>query len=80
MEQISWVLFLKYLHDLEIERRDRAELDGGDYTPIIDGEFGWDRWAAPKKDGEFDHNAARIGDDLIAFVDGQLFPHLERIQ
>ena len=76
VEQISWVLFLKYLHDLEIERRDRAELDGGDYTPIIDGEFGWDRWAAPKKDGEFDHNAARIGDDQIAFVDGQLFPHL----
>ena len=30
VEQISWVLFLKYLHDLETERRDRAELDGKD--------------------------------------------------
>ena len=28
VEQISWVLFLKYLHDLEAERRDRAALDG----------------------------------------------------
>ena len=28
VEQTSWVLFLKYLHDLETERRDRAELDG----------------------------------------------------
>jgi type I restriction enzyme M protein len=76
VEQTSWVLFLKYLHDLEAERSDRAELDGEDYTPIIDGEFRWDKWAAPKKDGEFDHNTARIGDDLIKFVDQDLFPYL----
>jgi type I restriction enzyme M protein len=76
VEQTSRVLFLKYLHDLETERRDRAELDGDDYTPIIDGDYRWDKWAAPKKDGTFDHNAARIGDDLITFVDRELFPYL----
>lgn len=76
VEQTSWVLFLKYLHDLETERADRAELNGEDYSPIIDGEYRWDKWAAPKKDGEFDHNVARIGDDLIKFVDGVLFPYL----
>ena len=32
VEQKSRVLFLKYLHDLETERRDRAELDSEDYT------------------------------------------------
>ena len=42
----------------------------------MDDQFRWDRWAAPKKDGKFDHNAARIGDDLIAFIDQKLFPHL----
>ncbi len=77
VEQISWVLFLKYLHDLETERRDRAELDGEDYAPLIVRDFRWDRWAAPKApDGGFDHNAAKIGDDLIAFVDRALFPYL----
>ncbi|MGE0255481.1 MAG: N-6 DNA methylase [Alphaproteobacteria bacterium] len=77
VEQISWVLFLKYLHDLETERRARAELDGKTYTPIIAGGFRWDRWAAPRTaDGAFDHNAALVGDDLIAFVDRELFPHL----
>ncbi|MBR2574240.1 MAG: N-6 DNA methylase [Loktanella sp.] len=76
VEQTSWVLFLKYLHDLENERRDRAELDGTDYTPIISGAFTWDKWAAPKVDGQFDHNTARIGDDLIKFVDNELFPYL----
>lgn len=76
VEQISWVQFLKYLHDLETERRDRAELDGETYTPIIDGPFRWDRWAAPKVNGAFDHNAAMIGEDLITFVDQKLFPYL----
>ncbi|MEX0953609.1 MAG: type I restriction-modification system subunit M N-terminal domain-containing protein [Rhizobiaceae bacterium] len=33
VEQISWVLFLKYLDDLESERRDLAELKDKDYTP-----------------------------------------------
>jgi len=77
VEQTSWVLFLKYLHDLETERQDRAELDGKDYTPIIDDDYRWDIWAAPKtSDGEFDHNTALIGDDLIKFVDQELFPYL----
>lgn len=76
VEQISWVLFLKYLHDRESERRDIAELNGEAYTPIITGDFRWDRWAAPMKDGAFDHDSARIGDDLIAFVDNELFPYL----
>jgi type I restriction enzyme M protein len=76
VEQTSWVLFLKYLHDLESERRDRAELEGRDYVPIIDGRFRWDRWAAPKVNGQFDHNAAMTGDDLVRFVDQELFPHL----
>jgi type I restriction enzyme M protein len=76
VEQTSWVLFLKYLHDLENERRDRAELDGKNYTPLIKDEFRWDQWAAPTKGGEFDHNTAKVGDDLIEFIDRELFPHL----
>lgn len=78
VEQISWVLFLKYLHDLESERRDRADLEGKDYTPLIDGAYLWDRWAAPKVDSQFDHNTAMTGDDLIEFVDRKLFPYLGR--
>ena len=72
------MLFLKYLHDLESERRDRAELEGKDYTPIIDGQFRWDRWAAPKVGGAFDHAGAMTGDDLVRFVGTELFPHLAK--
>ncbi|MBV0912536.1 class I SAM-dependent DNA methyltransferase [Anianabacter salinae] len=76
VEQTSWVLFLKYLHDLETERRDRADLEGKDYAPIIEGKYRWDRWAAPKVNGQFDHNAAKTGEDLVDFVTGELFPYL----
>lgn len=32
-EQTSWILFLKYLDDMEQERQDEAELEGRDYVP-----------------------------------------------
>ncbi|MBT5128066.1 MAG: N-6 DNA methylase, partial [Rhodospirillaceae bacterium] len=76
-EQTSWILFLKYLDDLERERAMEAELLGRPYTYIIDDAHRWQSWAAPKKDdGEFDHDTALTGDDLIAYVDDELFPYL----
>jgi type I restriction enzyme M protein len=77
-EQSSWMLFLKYLDDLERERAMRAELEGKAYDFIIDGKYKWSQWAAPKNaKGEFDHDTALTGDDLIDFVDRELFPYLQ---
>jgi len=77
-EQTAWMLFLKYLDDLEQERRDEAALTGKSYTPILDKAYRWSTWAAPKtKDGVFDHDNALTGDDLIRFVQDDLFPYLQ---
>ena len=77
IEQTSWVLFLKYLDDYETEKETAALLNGEAYARIIDGQFRWSKWAAPKKaDGKIDHNAALTGDDLRDFVNHKLFPHL----
>jgi type I restriction enzyme M protein len=77
-EQTSWLLFLKYLDDLEQERLLEAELVGKSYTFIIDEAHRWAVWAAPKKaDGTADHDNALIGDDLIDYVNRQLFPYLQ---
>jgi type I restriction enzyme M protein len=77
-EQTSWMLFLKYLDDLEQEKAMEAELLGKRYSYIIDEAHRWSRWAAPKNDkGEFDHDAALTGDDLIRYVDIELFPYLQ---
>ena len=77
-EQTSWMLFLKYLDDLEQERALAAELEGRIYTHIIDSTHRWAAWAAPKKaDGSFDYDRAKTGDDLINYVNGELFPYLQ---
>ena len=77
-EQTSWMLFLKYLDDLEQERAMEAELVGKTYEFIIDEPYRWTSWAAPKKsDGSFDHDSALTGDDLITFVNNNLFQYLK---
>jgi type I restriction enzyme M protein len=81
VEQSSWVLFLKYLDDLEKERESAASLSGKPYEPILRDEYRWGVWAMPRKeDGEIDHHAALTGDDLIEFVNGKLFPYLSKFK
>lgn len=76
-EQTSWLLFLKYLDGLEQDRADVAALEGKKYSYILDEEYRWEHWAAPKNsEGKLDHNKALTGDDLREFVDLKLFPYL----
>lgn len=81
IEQTSWVLFLKYLDDLENDKKMVAELSGKPYKDIISTEYKWDVWAVPKDDkGKFDHHKALTGDDLSEFVNGKLFPYLQKFK
>ncbi len=48
VEQTSWIIFLKYLDDLERERQTKAELVGRDYECIVADKYRWEIWAAPK--------------------------------
>ena len=78
-EQTSWILFLKYLDDLEKEKALEAELLGKPYQYIIEERYRWETWAVPKTAaGKPDHDHSLIGDDLKAFVDHELFPYLKK--
>jgi type I restriction enzyme M protein len=81
VEQTSWVLFLKYLDDLEKDKNTEAELAGKKYQFIIDPKYRWEGWAAPRTiAGKLDHNKALSGDDLKDFVDHKLFPYLKKFK
>lgn len=81
IEQISWMLFLKYLEDLETRRGIDAELNGEKYTPILKEEFQWNTWASPRTaDGKKDVTATLVGKDLVEFVNEQLFPYLREFK
>ena len=75
--QTSWILFLRYLDELEQDKADEAGLQGKDYKFILDEEYRWANWAMPKTaDGKLDHHKAMTGPDLVQFVDHKLFPYL----
>jgi type I restriction enzyme M protein len=81
VEQTSWILFLKYLDDLEKDKKTAAELSGNTYKPIISREYKWETWAVPKnKDGKLDYNVALTGDDLADFVNVKLWPYLKKFK
>ncbi len=81
VQQTSWILFLKYLDDLEKDKEVSAELSGKPYKRIISGEFNWETWACPKdENGNLDHHKALTGDDLRNFVNNKLFPYLKKFK
>ena len=63
--QLSWILFLKAFDDLEKERA----LLNPNYREAIEKPYRWRDWAAEEEKG-------LTGDDLINFVNNDLFPYL----
>ena len=58
-----------------------AKLAGKTYKHILEPDYRWSKWAMPKdKDGNLLHDRAMTGDDLIAFVEGKLFPYLRKFK
>src|SRR5512135_2178048 len=60
LPMLTWIMFLKFLDDLERVRETKAELGGERFRPSIAPPYRWRDWAA-KKDGI-------TGDELIAFI------------
>ena len=76
-EQSSWILFLKWLDDYEMEKETRAKLENKKFKPTLNKEFQWSTWAiARDKSGKIDFNKTLTGPDLKKFVDDKLFPYL----
>ena len=81
IEQTSWILFLKYLDDLEKEKEKEAKLAGREYKKLIGPKYRWETWACPKtSEGKLDHNKALSGDDLSEFVERELIPYLKKFR
>ncbi len=60
LPMLTWIMFLKFLDDMEKIREAEAQLKGKPFVPAIEPPYRWRDWAE-KSDGI-------TGDDLIAFV------------
>jgi type I restriction enzyme M protein len=77
-EQISWILFLKFLNDYEYNNDTESKMSGKRYDFIINPEHRWNVWACPKDShGKLDVRKSLTGDDLTRYVNDQLFPYLK---
>ena len=80
-EQSSWMLFLKYLDDLELDRDAEALMEGTSYVPLFEAQYRWSAWASPKlPDGKPDLDNMRIGQDLVDFVNNDLMAYLRSFE
>lgn len=69
-EQVSWILFLKFLDDYESREGDNAILDWKDYKYILEEKYRWKNWINLQ-------NGMISWDDLKDFVNKELFPYLK---
>ena len=84
LPMLTWIMFLKFIDDLERIREDEAGLAGTRFRPIIEFPYRWRDWAAQE--------GGITGDQLIAFINNEeaflpsgergpgLFAHLRRLE
>ncbi|HOV87370.1 MAG TPA: class I SAM-dependent DNA methyltransferase [Syntrophobacteraceae bacterium] len=60
LPMLTWIMFLKFLDDMEMIREQEAQIEGVKFKPVIESPYRWRDWAA-KEDGI-------TGDELIAFI------------
>jgi type I restriction enzyme M protein len=94
LPMLTWIMFLKFLDDIERIREDEATMEAKAFRPTINAPYRWRDWNRPNvliSADEGIHNAL-TGDSLIGFInqdeavcpDGKrgagLFAHLRSLQ
>ncbi len=57
---VTWIMFLKFLDDLEQQREDETKLTGKKFRPAIEPPYRWRDWAANPQ--------GITGDELLSFI------------
>ncbi len=60
---LTWIMFLKFLDDLEVQREEEAKLARKKFKPAIDAPYRWRDWAADSQE--------ITGDELLAFINSE---------
>src|SRR5512145_3180920 len=60
---LTWIMFLKFLDDLELQREEEAKLAGRKFRRAIDPPYRWRDWAA--------NEAGITGDELLSFINNE---------
>jgi type I restriction enzyme M protein len=69
LPMLTWIMFLKFLDDMERIRKDEAAMEGRPYVETVKQPYRWRDWNPENHNGPDDglHNAL-TGDALVAFI------------
>jgi type I restriction enzyme M protein len=93
--KLTWMFFLRYLDMMEESEAQKAAALGAAFTPSLSAPYRWLDWAAPFdhkkpaaelksaqtpgwKRAELTGDGSTLG-DYLKFVNGELFPHLQKL-
>lgn len=78
LPMLTWIMFLKFLDDLEIQREEESKLAGKKFKPAVEPPYRWRDWAA-KSDGiTGDELLSLIGNEETTLPNGKKGPGLFR--
>src|SRR3954469_21143033 len=60
---LTWVMFLKFLDDMEMLREEEAEMAGERFRPIVEPPYRWRDWAA--------NPSGITGEALLRFINDE---------
>lgn len=84
LPQLTWILFLKLLDDVEKVREDEAFLEGKSFNPMIKPPYRWRDWAADDEGLSGDKLKEFINNEEVTLPDGTrcqgLFAYLRSLQ
>src|SRR6267378_1493922 len=63
LPMLTWIMFLKFLDDLELQRAEEAKLAGKKFKAAIEAPYRWRDWAANPQ--------GVTGDELLAFINNE---------
>src|ERR1700739_416312 len=80
---LTWIMFLKFLDDIEVQREEEAELAGKKFKPAIEKPYRWRDWATDPQGITGDEVLAFINNDEAVRADGKkgagLFAYLRSL-
>lgn len=77
--ELTWILFLRILDELEASEGEKAEAVGAEFRTSLEGPYRWQDWAAPEGAKRKELQNGSLG-AFFGFVNGELIPHLKKLR
>ena len=78
--ELTWILFLRVLDEIEQEAQEEAEALGLTYAPPLEAPYRWRDWAAPDSPRRKQMEESSSGAAILNFANARLIPYLKGLE